>query len=218
MRPSADAGHLHTEAQLQQFSRQLADEIEAACRGHKLTLRRSRPACRCPRFRPPISDRFSRRLLTRRLHAVVRRREPRPPGPSEGADWTWKAATRAIPAARNQRAFQADERVAMRQQAPVLRSADRIGWLGLSRLVTGLLGLFWELIRPRRRWRSYTRGGADGSSGGATRSNCRGGRHRRVVVSQRPTTRGMPSRPQICSCCSRPPGAGFSAPMSMTRF
>jgi uncharacterized membrane protein len=69
---------------------------------------------------------------------------------SNGVDWTWKAATRAIPAARNQKAFQAEERAAMTRQAPVAAVQTLFGWLASPALVIGLLGLLWELIRPRR--------------------------------------------------------------------
>ena len=138
--------HLHTEAQLQQFSRQLADQIEAACRGHKPHLRRSRLACGAPPIQTSdIGPILSSTVDTTSYMLVVRRRKPRPPGSrSQGADWTWKAATRAIPAARNQRAFQADERVAMRQQAPVAALQTVFGWLAYPALVTGLLGLLWS--------------------------------------------------------------------------
>ena len=147
----ADAGHLHTEAQLQQFSRQLADQIEAACRGHKLTCGGRGlpvvPAIQTSDIGPILSSTVDTTSYMLSFDAA----SPDRPVLSQGADWTWKAATRAIPAARNQRAFQADERVAMRQQAPVAALQTVFGWLAYPALVTGLLGLLWELIRPRRR-------------------------------------------------------------------
>ena len=125
-----DAGHLHTEVQLQQFSRQLADQIEAACRSHKITCGRRGLPRRAVRCGHPMSDRFCRLpsatsdyMLS--FDAASPDRNP----PSRGVDWTWKAATRAIPAARNQKAFQAEERVAMTRQAPVAALQIAYGWL-----------------------------------------------------------------------------------------
>ena len=117
-------------------------------------LRKSRPSCGAARFGHPMSDRFCRRPSTRRatclsFDAASPDRYP----PSRGVDWTWKAATRAIPAARNQKAFQAEERVAMTRQAPVAALQIAYGWLAYPALVIGLVGLLWELIRPRRNGR-----------------------------------------------------------------
>jgi hypothetical protein len=148
-----DAGHLHTEAQLQQFSRQLADQIEAACRGHKLTCGRRGlplvPALRISDVGPILSSAVDTTSYTLSFDAA----SPDRPIPSQGADWTWKAATRAIPAARNQKAFQTEERVAMSRQAPVAALQTVFGWLAYPALVTGILGLLWELIRPYRHGR-----------------------------------------------------------------
>jgi hypothetical protein len=145
-----DAGHLHTEAQLQQFARQLADQIETACRSHKITCRGRglllAPSLRTSDVGPILSSAAATTGYILSFDAANPDRSP----PSQGVDWTWKAATRAIPAARNQKAFQAEERIAMTRQAPVAALQTVFGWLALPALVIGLLGLLWELIRPRR--------------------------------------------------------------------
>ena len=148
-----DAGHLHTEVQLQQFSRQLADQIEAACRSHKITCGRRGlpvvPPLRTSDVGPILSSAVSASDYMLSFDAASPDRNP----PSRGVDWTWKAATRAIPAARNQKAFQAEERVAMTRQAPVAGLQIAYGWLAYPALVIALVGLLWEWIRPRRNGR-----------------------------------------------------------------
>jgi hypothetical protein len=146
----SDAGHLHTEVQLQQFSRQLADQIEVACRSHKITCGGRglllAPSLRTSDVGPILSSAASAADYMLSFEAASPDRDP----PSRGVDWTWQAATRAIPGAQNQKAFQAEERVAMTRQAPVAALQTVFGSLALPALVIGLLGLLWELIRPRR--------------------------------------------------------------------
>ena len=145
-----DSGHLQSEVALQQFSRQLADEIAAACHNHKLTCG-SRglfvvPAIRTSDIGPILSSAADTTGYILSFHAASPKRFPL----SGGTDSTWTAATRAIPDAQNQKAFQAEERLAITRQGPVSALETAYRWLAYPALVFGLLGLLWELIRPRR--------------------------------------------------------------------
>ena len=144
------AGHRRTETDLQQFSRRLADEVEAACRAHE--LRCDRPILA---LAPPISSADIGPIFRSAANNVgylltFDAASPQRIEPSQGPAWAWKQMTRAIPATNDQVRYRADERAAMARQGPVSILGGIYRWLIVPAVILALAGLVWELIRPRR--------------------------------------------------------------------
>jgi hypothetical protein len=146
----ARSGHLRTEADLQQFSRRLADEVEAACRARTL---------RCHRPILPLAPRLSSADVGPIFRSAASNMEylltfdaasPTRPEPSEGSAWAWQQMTRAIPATSDQTRYRADEKAAMARQGPVSALAGSYRLLVIPAVILAIGGLLSELVRPRR--------------------------------------------------------------------
>jgi hypothetical protein len=146
----SSAGHLHSEVELQRFSRTLADQIQAGCDTHRLTC-----GARGISLSPPIRGSDIGPILSSAADATgyllsFDAATPDRGTGSYGVGWTWAQATKVIPEARNEAVFQAEERSAMTRQRPVslLQTTYRV--LAYPVAVVAFLGLLWELVRPRR--------------------------------------------------------------------
>jgi hypothetical protein len=145
----ASAGDLHTETQLQGFSRTLADQISQACRSHRLTCG-GRGLPLVPSLQAsdigPIS---ASAVVTAKYLLSFEAASPKRVPASGGFPSTWAAATRAIPDARDETALQSREQAALARQQPVTVLQSVYRWLAYPALAVSFAGMVWEAFRPR---------------------------------------------------------------------